>query len=93
MAYVFLDDGGPEASELESNYVYFDERQPESIRKAQRQLRASGFSRAADSLGEFWLDRSVHERVERESSWILDLRSTYELVFHALFGSIVQKAG
>ena len=34
MAHVFLDEAGPEASDYEGENVYFDKRQPESIRRA-----------------------------------------------------------
>lgn len=30
MAYIYLDDGGPEANEYDSNYVYFNENNPKS---------------------------------------------------------------
>jgi len=50
MAYVYLDDGGPESGDYDSNYVYYDERRPASIRAAQRQLRARGYAQAARCL-------------------------------------------
>ena len=50
MAHVFLDDGSPEAAEFDSYYVYFDERLPESIRRAQQALHVRGLPRAGASL-------------------------------------------
>lgn len=38
MAYVFLNDGGPEAEEYDSNYYYFDESNPEAVAAVERML-------------------------------------------------------
>ena len=42
MVKIFLDDGHPESVEYESNYLYFDERNPQSIQSALRSLERTG---------------------------------------------------
>jgi hypothetical protein len=34
MAYIFVDDGAPEAEEYDNNYVWFDERDPDDLHRA-----------------------------------------------------------
>lgn len=38
MAYVYLNDGGPEAEEYESNYYYFDDSNPDAMAAIERML-------------------------------------------------------
>jgi hypothetical protein len=39
MAFIFLDDGGPEADEYANNYVYFDPTDPQKLEEVLRVLR------------------------------------------------------
>ena len=38
MAYIFLDDGGPEAEEYHSNYFHFNDGNPDTIAALERML-------------------------------------------------------
>jgi len=40
MAYIFVDDGYPEASDYANNYVSYDPENPESVRRAQEKAAA-----------------------------------------------------
>lgn len=49
MAFVFISDGGPDAEEYDSNYIYFDESNPEVVSQIEiflreRKDKSSGFS-------------------------------------------------
>ena len=37
MAYIFVSDGRPEADEYSSNRIWFDERDPADVRRAQQE--------------------------------------------------------
>ena len=39
MPYIFVDDGYPEADEYANNYVWYDEKDPESLQRAWTEVR------------------------------------------------------
>ncbi len=59
MAYAFLDDGGPEAEEYDSNYYYFDASNTDAVAAIERMLTSRAKRNSAF--------RSEFERICRQS--------------------------
>lgn len=97
MAYVFLDDGGPEAEDYDSNYYYFDNTNPVALAAVERMLSSSAprnaeFRSEFDRICQESFDRPVPIKSENHfKQWaagvtgVIGLFASLSVFFHTLF--------
>ena len=88
MAYVFLDDGSPEASDCDSNYFYFNESHPPAFSSIQSLLsRGDHQSAQVRTQLRSICQSSLNQRgpEKKEKSGTGSLGSFAKFVYHLLF--------
>lgn len=94
MAYVFLNDGGPEAEDYDSNYFYFNDGNPSALAAIERMLTSSAPRDAAfrsefDRICQASFDQPVPQKSSNQFKYLaagaISLFASLSIFFNTLF--------